>query len=76
MNQLSDKVILLAEIDELLLKHRHEILGGKQIVPWASSKLGPCYAVTQDAVVGGFERLKGDIINILRKYEVDSTYLY
>lgn len=67
---LSDKVQLAADINFLIIKYRNKILEHKQIIPWASSKVGPCYAVTQDQVVGGLEDLQTEMFDLLRQYEV------
>jgi hypothetical protein len=45
----------MIEVDDLLMKYRKEILETNQVIPWAGTKVGPCYAVPQDQIVGGFE---------------------
>lgn len=70
---LSDKVQLASRINSLLLKYRNKILEHKQVIPWAGSKVGPCYAVSQDQLVGGFEDLQTELFNLLRQYEITST---
>lgn len=70
-NQPDSQIILMIEVDDLLMKYRKEILDTKQVIPWAGTKVGPCYAVPQDQVVGGFEGLKKELLALLvRKYDV------
>ena len=69
---LSDKVQLASKINSLLLEYRNKILEHKQVIPWAGSKVGPCYAVTQDQLVGGFEDLQAELFDLLRQYEITS----
>ncbi len=70
-NQPNPHLTLMIEVDDLLMKYRKEILDTKQVIPWAGTKVGPCYAVPQDQVVGGFEGLKKELLALLvRKYDV------
>ena len=70
-NQPNPQITLMIEVDDLLMKYRKEILDTKQVIPWASTRVGPCYAVTSDQVVGGFEGLKKELLTLLvRKYDM------
>lgn len=71
-NQPDPQLILMIEVHDLLMKYRKEILDTKQVIPWASTRVGPCYAVTSDQVVGGFEGVERELLTLLvRKYDVN-----
>ena len=65
------KLNLMTEVGDLLMEYRKQILDTNQVIPWASTRVGPCYAVPLDQVVGGFEGLKKKLLTLLvRKYDV------
>ncbi len=65
------KLNLKIEVNNLLYKFEKEILSTRQVIPWAGTRVGPCYAVPQDQVVGGFEGMKKELLALLvRKYDV------
>jgi hypothetical protein len=69
----TDKMKLLYEIREILYKHKRNIYATKQIIPWTATNIGPIHAVTTNQVGQELEIAFSQILETLRKYDVQSN---
>lgn len=70
---MDDKVKLYIEISNILDVHLNAIFAQKEIIPWAASRSGKCFAVTTSVVGHNIEEVKQEIIRTLRSYEVTTS---
>jgi hypothetical protein len=69
--KLNPKVLLLKEIRDAIWSHQDTIMSTKQVIPWAGTSVGPCYAVSTSVVGYELEQAINEIMETLRKFNVE-----